>query len=55
MPMRAIYTLQMLTPSVIELKRKAEKKIFDDMELVKVVAYVDPKSKGSHLIIHIFV
>ena len=41
-------SLQMLTPSVIQIKKKAEKKNFDDIDLVKVIAYVDKNSKGKH-------
>ena len=39
----------MLTPSVIEIKNKAGKKNFDEIQLVKVVAYLDEKSKGDNI------
>ena len=41
----------MLTPSVIEIKNKAGKKNFDQIQLVKVVAYLDDKSKGKTTIL----
>jgi len=39
------FIFKMLTPSVIQIKKKAEKKNFDDIDLVKVIAYVDKNSK----------
>jgi len=36
----------MLTSSVLEIKKKGEKKNFDGINLVKVIAYLEKGSKG---------